>query len=254
LIQEIIMSSELKIVLSGLICGGVVLLAGCGKQAATVSTSPSPTSLPNLPAVVVSPSPSPSPSVAAESRVISDQAIGSARLGMKLGDLKKALGKDVEFGVQSPFIVDFDAIAVKRGGEIQYYILYLAKQPPTDNDVIQGLLTRNPKFLTKEGIGAGTPLTKAQQAYGKATLSYNTQNESREYVRFEQQPAGISFGTGNGAKEAVGVYPSATAEYNETQQFKENAKIQSVLVVCLNESCAPPTATPSPSPSTSPSP
>jgi hypothetical protein len=246
------MSSEFKIVLSSLVFGGVVLLTGCGKQASTaVSTSPSPTGLSSpLPSVVVSPSPS--PSVQAESRVISDQAIGAARLGMTLGDLKKALGKDVEFVVQSPFIVDFDAIAVRRNGEVQYYILYLAKQPPSDTDMIQGLLTRNPKFLTAEGIGAGSILTKAQQAYGKATLSYNTQNESREYVRFDRQPSGISFGTGSGTKEIVGVYPSATGEYNETQQFKEDAKIQSVLVVCLNESCAPPTASPSPAASPSP--
>jgi hypothetical protein len=250
------MSSEFKrIVFSrSLMFCGLVLMAACGKSASTATSGPSPTSFSSpFPSVALA-SPSLSPTAQAESPIISDKAIGLARLGMTFGDLKKALGKDVEFVVQSPFIVDFDAIAVRRGGEVQYYILYLAKQPLTDADMIQGLLSKNPKFLTAEGIGAGSLLSKAQEAYGKATLSYNTQNESREYVRFEKQPTGISFGTGNGAKDAVGVYPSPAGEYNETQQFKENAKIQSVLLVCLTEACAPPSASPSPAASASPLP
>jgi hypothetical protein len=239
----------------------LVMLTACGKGAttATPTASPgsvdfsSPISLPNL-------SPSASP-VAVDNRLITDKAIGAAQLGMTFGDLKKTLGAGFEFVVQSPFIVDFDAIAVKRGGEVQYYILYLAKQPFTDVDTIQGLLTKNPKFLTAAGIGAGSPIEKAQKAYGKATLSYNTQNESREYARFERQPANnISFATGNGSSKAAGIYPSPTGEYNETQKFKDDAKIESVLVVCLTEACAPPSPSPAAapvfpaSPSVSPSP
>ena len=231
--------------------GIALMLTACGKPSPTVLSSPSPNSvdfsspIPGL----ANATPSASP-ILADSLVISDKAIGAAQLGMTFGDLKKLLGTGVEFTVQSPFIVDFDAIAVQRSGEVQYYILYLAKQPFTDTDTVQGLLTKNPKFLTAAGIGAGSTLAKAQQAYGKATLSYNTQNESREYARFERQPANnISFATGNGSSKAAGIYPSPTGEYNETQKFKEDAKIESVLVVCLTEACAPPSPSPG-SPST----
>jgi hypothetical protein len=226
--------------------GVMLMLTACGKPSPTASPTPSPNSvdfsspIPSL--AEANPSVSPIP---ADSLVISGKAIGAAQLGMTFGDLKKALGTGVEFVVQSPFIVDFDAIAVKRSGEVQYYILYLAKQPFTDTDTIQGLLTKNPKFLTAAGIGAGSTLAKAQQAYGKATLSYNTQNESREYARFERQPANnISFATGNGSSKAAGIYPSPRGEYNETQKFKEDAKIESVLVVCLTEACVPPSPSP----------
>jgi hypothetical protein len=234
--------------------GVLLMLTACGKSSPTASSSPSPNSVDfssPIPALTDA-KPSVSPT-SANSLVISDKAIGAAQLGMTFGDLKKVLGTGVKFVVQSPFIVDFDAIAVQRSGEVQYYILYLAKQPFTDTDTIQGLLTKNPKFLTAAGIGAGSTLAKAQQAYGKATLSYNTQNESREYARFERKPANnISFATGNGSSKAAGIYPSPTGEYNETHKFKEDAKIESVLVVCLTEACAPPSPNPAASPTGSP--
>lgn len=236
--------------------GMMILLTACGKPSPTAAPTSSPNSvdfsspIPGLAAAKPSASPT-----SADSLLISDKAMGAAQLGMSFGDLKKALGTGVEFVVQSPFIVDFDAIAVQRSGEVQYYILYLAKQPFTDTDTIQGLLTKNPKFLTAAGIGAGSTLAKAEQAYGKATLSYNTQNESREYARFERQPANnISFATGNGSSKAAGIYPSPTGEYNETQKFKEDAKIESVLVVCLTEACAPPSPSSESPGSASPSP
>ncbi|MBD2460403.1 hypothetical protein H6G89_05040 [Oscillatoria sp. FACHB-1407] len=158
---------------------------------------------------------------------------------MTLGELKQKLGASAEFEVKSPFIVDFDAIAVRQSGEVKYYILHLAGQPLQDADVIQGLLTDNPSFKTAAGVGPGTSIQQAEAAYGKATLSYSTSNESREYARFEDQPAdNVSFATGNGNTETAGVYPSPIGEFNETQTFREGATIQSVLIVCLSENCA----------------
>ncbi len=164
---------------------------------------------------------------------------------MTLAELKQRLGRDTEFLVKAPFIVDFDAIAVRKGGETQYYILYLAGQSFADGDVIQGVFTDNPRFRTAEGVGAGTTLQDAVKAYGKATLAYNTGNESREYARFERQPAtNLSFATGNGNVNPAGVYASPVSEYNESQNYRAEATIQSVLVVCLTDACAP--ASPSP--------
>lgn len=222
-----------------------LLLTGCnGSSNLPVAESPAPT--PSSSATPASPTlnkPSDETAqAAAEDVLISASGIGAAQLGMTLGELKQKLGPDVEFSVQSPFIVDFDAIAVRKAGEVQYYILYLSGQTFTDGDPIQGLLTNNPKFQTAEQVGPKTPLKDAEQAYGKATLSYNTQNESREYARFANQPAGnISFSVGNGSTSPSGIYSSPNAEYNETQQFKDGAAIQSILVVCLTEDCVQPT-------------
>ena len=223
------------------------LLAGC-----TGSSKP-PTAVSSAAPIASPASPLPSPSAstaspsapAAESSLISAKGIGAAQLGMSLAALKQTLGSDTTFTVKSPFMVDFDAIAVQKGGEVQYYILYLAKQSFSDRDVIQGLLTDNSKFQTAEGVGAGTTLQKAMQVYGKVTLSYNTQNEGREYAQFDRQPApNLSFATGNGNTQTAGTYPSPTGEYNQTHDFKPDAKIKSILLVCLSDACAP--ASPSP--------
>ncbi|GAB4364567.1 MAG: hypothetical protein Kow00121_00340 [Elainellaceae cyanobacterium] len=227
----------------------VVVTTGCGRTASESTSSTSPISS-SQPAADVSSTAQAEPSPSAmesddqtDQSLISTGGIGKAQLGMTLGELKETLGAEAEFTVESPFITDFDAIAVREGGEVQYYILYLAGESFGDEDVIQGLFTDNPKFRTEAGVGPGTSIAQAEAAYGKATLSYNTQNESREYVRFEQQPSGnISFATGNANAEAAGYYQDSTEEYHETQEYQENALIQSVLVVCLTENCTPPTA------------
>lgn len=220
----------------------VLLLTGCTATPPTASTqSPTPITSP-LPRVSPDrPTASPEAETAPRATSISATGIGDARLGMTLGELRQKLGTTAEFVVQSPFMVDFDAIAVRYSGQVQYYILHLSGKPLGDRDTVQGLLTRNPIYKTAEGVGAGTPLTQAEAAYGKATLSYNTQNESREYARFERQPApNISFATGNASQQAAGIYPPATSEYRETREFKPNAAIDSVLVVCLTSRCAAP--------------
>lgn len=241
-------TSALSFLRMGLVFTSFIVIAtGCGPSSesspatSTPSASVSPAS-PSIAEVEPEPeTPSPSPK-SADSTVISATGIGPAQLGMTLGALKEALGPGTEFTVESPFIVDFDAIAVRQGEEVLFYILSLPGEPPTDADPIEGLYTDNSKFQTDAGVGPGTSVQEAVQAYGPVTLSYNTQNESREYARFERQPStNISFATGNGSQNPAGVYPSPTQEYNETSEFRENATIQSVLVVCLTEGCTPPT-------------
>jgi hypothetical protein len=174
---------------------------------------------------------------ARQETLISPTGIGQAQLGMTLGDLKTELGDTAEFMERSPFMVGFDAVAVSRDGVVLYYILHLAGEPLEEEDIIQGLLTDNPEFQTLEGVGPGTLIQTGEAIYGEATLSYNTDNESREYVRFEGQPAAnLSFGTGVGGD--AGVYSNPVGGFNETQEYHEDAAIQAVLLVCLTETCA----------------
>lgn len=221
--------------LSALLLG----MIGCSQSSdSSVSEAPIPEQ-PSTPDAAVSPSPTaPSAQTEADSTLISPEGIGVAKLGMTLGELKQAMGSDAEFTERSPFMVDFDAIAVSQDGEVQFYILQLVGQSLTDDDIIQGLQTDNAAFQTIAGVGPGTPLAEAESEYGSATLSYHTQNESREYVRFEDQPASnMAFSTGNAAQSAAGIYNSTEGEYHETQTYQEGATIQSVLVICTTDSC-----------------
>lgn len=167
-------------------------------------------------------------------KLISAEGIGEAKVGMTFGELKKRLGTKAQFQVKSPFIVDFDAIAIVQSGQAQYYILYPAGVPLSDSDIIEALVTDNPNYRTAQGIGSGTPITQAEAVYGEATLSYNTVNESREYVKFAKEPSeAIAFRVAAPkGQQFAGNYPSSTAELKETKDFQKPASIGFVEVYC----------------------
>jgi hypothetical protein len=205
-------------------------------------TSPSPTAT-STPGEA-SPSPSKSPISAAPnntgdaSQLISPQGIGDLRLGMTYGELKQKLGSQATFEAKSPFIVDFDAIAVDQDSKTIYYILYPAGTAFSNSSKIAAVLTENPDYRTDKGIGPGSKIKDAEAAYGKASLSYNTANESREYVKFaDYEPRNVYFRPSANAQPFAGVYTSPTQEFNKTNQFHNDAVIKSVQIICPPEAC-----------------
>lgn len=226
----------------------LMALIGCSTESVISNTetpsSPVPSVIPEPKNQFSSADPTASPQIspaASEALTISAMGIGTARLGMTLGQLKQVLGSDAELKVVSPFIVDFDAIALSKSGKVQYYILYPAETNLADSDVVEALVTDNPDYQTAEGVGPGTPLKQAEAVYGEAVLFYNTLNESREYVRFANQLAkNIYFRPVAVNHTFVGIYPSPSGEYNQTKKFQETALIRLVEVVCLPQICTKP--------------
>ena len=136
-----------------------------------------------VPSSTISPTTSTHSSTSSEHQKISAAGVGPAKVGMTLAQLKQLLGAQAEFTVKSPFMVDFDALAVSQSGKVQYYILYPSGRTLADTSAIEAVLTKNPDYRTTVGVGPGTPLKQAAAVYGKATLFYNTENESRELVK-----------------------------------------------------------------------
>jgi hypothetical protein len=216
-------------------------LVGCQMSDRALQQSPSSADLPtpitpkpsNSPTTQSSPtsaSSQPSERVAANV-LISPQGIGPARLGMTIQQLKQTLDRETKFEVKSPFMVDLDAMAVYQSGQLQYYILYPAGTTLADTAKIVLLLTDNPKYRTAAGIGVGTSLTQAVAAYGTATLSYNTENESREQVSFaKHSDKNIIFQPGTSAQTFAGIYPTSAGEYHETKVFQNSAMIRAIWV------------------------
>jgi hypothetical protein len=169
---------------------------------------------------------------------ISTEGIGVARLGMTFSELKQKLGRNTEFKILSPFNVDFDAIAINQSGKTQYYILYPTGTTLTEFRPIEALLTDNSNYKTAEGIGPGTLLKQAEKWYGEATLSYNTSNESREYVKFANYPQhNIYFRPRSVGQGYSGIYTSLTREYSQTNNFEEGSYIKSIEVICSFKYC-----------------
>ncbi|NJS12196.1 MAG: hypothetical protein HC789_18380 [Microcoleus sp. CSU_2_2] len=167
----------------------------------------------------------------AASLTISDRAIGAAKIGMTFGELKKVLGATAQFKVESSFMVDFDAVAVSRSGKVQYRIIYAAGTKLKDTDVIELLRTDNANYKTFQGVGPGMTLKQAEAIYGKATLSYNVDNEMREGVVFANQPTRkIMFVPKAEGKQFAGVYGAGKGGFFQTDKYQPNAVIRSVMV------------------------
>ncbi|MBE9199709.1 MULTISPECIES: DUF1176 domain-containing protein [unclassified Nodularia (in: cyanobacteria)] len=168
-------------------------------------------------------------------QLITTKNVGAAKLGMSLGELKQVLGEGATFA-PTPLGVDAgEGIKVTQDGNLQYLLGFgEGKQPITNNSQITMITVANPNYTTTAGVGPGTPLKEAIAAYGQATLSYNLNNETREYIKFER---------GLGADKGVlirsnqwtitdfaGIYSDPQSEFNETQKYQDHAAIGSITI------------------------
>jgi len=174
--------------------------------------------------------------------LITSQSVGPAKVGNTYGQIKQALGSEYSFSDVSPFMVDLAAVAVLREGisgffpgrAIAFYLTYPETDTLTDTTPINLIITANPKYKTIQGTGPGTLLSDAVRDYGRAKLSFNLENESREFVRFERGPANLTFRPEALTHTFAGDYsvPEALRQgsFNETPAFFENASITQVWV------------------------
>ena len=93
------------------------------------------------------------------------------------------------------------------------------------------MITSHPGFRTAEGIGPGTTLGDAAQRSGAPTLSYNVNDESREYASFPGYAAdNVLFRVGPTSTGALAGSYATQAEANTTAIFDPEARIRFVLV------------------------
>jgi hypothetical protein len=94
------------------------------------------------------------------------------------------------------------------------------------------VITSHPDFRTAEGVGPATPLGEAARIYGAPTLSYNVNDESREYASFPDYPSGnVLFRVGpDSTGSPVGRY-TTRGEVATTTAFDGDARIRYVLVL-----------------------
>ncbi|MBP0020018.1 MAG: hypothetical protein J7647_21005 [Cyanobacteria bacterium SBLK] len=179
-----------------------------------------------------------------DTALISPDGMGKVKFGMTLREVKEVLGDEVEYVIESPYIVDADAIAVRQDGEVLFYLVHPAEQPLQDRDLVTMLQTNNPNFKTREGVYAGMLIEDAEKIYGEASF-FTSELESRESVSFQNQPdKRIHFGTlGGGApadatkSEYAGIYRDLNALPRETQEYRDDAIVQHISVICNLDVC-----------------
>jgi hypothetical protein len=170
------------------------------------------------------------PTIEREALIRAD-GIAHARSGMTIGELRAALPADTRLGTLAPFMVDIDAMPVVRGADTLYYVLIVAGEQSSDDATVNIVATMNESFRTAEGIGPASTLAEAAAAYGAPTLSYNTNDESREYASFPRLPESIRVRVAPASDMSAfaGMYDTQ-GEHNETSRYNPAARVMMVLV------------------------
>ena len=188
-------------------------------------------------------------SVVADEFLISAEGIGKAKLGMSVAELKQVSDPETEFEIISSFMADVNAIAVSQKGLVQYYILYPAgttshpdRSTPTDKDPIAFLMTDNYNYQTEEGVRVGMMIEEAENIYGNATLAYNVEGESREYITFGDNPPNLKFVASlfksiSDGLAFSGIYPEYPGVVYTTDKYQKDAAIAAIEVSCTADNC-----------------
>ena len=169
----------------------------------------------------------PAPAIA----MIRPDGIGDVTRGMTIGQLRAALPAGTTLSQPRVFMVDINAMTVARGRDTLYHILIPTGEPSSDDTPINLVGTMNDAFRTAEGVGPGTTLADAARIYGPPRLSYNTNDESREYATFPNAPPSLLMRVTPSIEDGVfaGVYRTE-GEYNQTTEYDPAATIAFVMV------------------------
>ncbi len=121
-------------------------------------------------------------------------SMGKVRLGMTLGEARDALAT-ASFARTS----DGEGLALAEVllGEDDGFLLF-ADEPDPGAPIdwsrrIVWIQTFSPRFRTAEGIGPGSLVTDVVTVYGPIREITLSEIESREFIQFERQPAGLTF-------------------------------------------------------------
>jgi outer membrane protein assembly factor BamB len=158
--------------------------------------------------------------------LISDEGIGSVKLGTTYGKLRAFLGGRAVYH-EGPFGPSQRGISVSMDNEEICVILYPAwKSSLKASDTITRIRTYNPRFKTKEGFGAGDGLSVGEQLFGKVTLSF-LEDTAEEHLRFGSVDSKIKFGV----RPVAGIYRStARLKSKTTQKYAKNAQVEYVEI------------------------
>jgi phosphatidylglycerophosphatase A len=185
---------------------------------ARATTSTVPTAPPSPMAATATASRAPAPEC-----LISSAGIGPLALGMRLDRASQAMPRarftrtsDGEGVALVDVAVDGISLAALYAGEED------PEKPVDMSQPIEFLETFTPACATAEGIHAGSTVDAAVAAYGPIRNITRSEIESREFVEFERQPAGLQFRIDYSGEFADGE--------SETLRHAPGAKILSISV------------------------
>jgi hypothetical protein len=158
-----------------------------------------------------------------DARVVSESAVGAVRLGMTLAELRRSLPR-ANFKRAS----DGDGAAlVQVTISTNDSVIVSADEadpaaPIAWSKSIKTIETFSPAFHTQAGVHPGSSVAEVEKVYGKVVRIEQSEIESREFITFENQPAGLTF-----RLNYTGRFPPGA---HTTTQFARDAEIFSISI------------------------
>ena len=156
---------------------------------------------------------------------VTDSSIGPIRLGMTFAEAKQA-------SPAALFELDSDAegavlVGVTLGGEALMALFADDLEEGTMDWTrrIDFMETFNPSCSTTNGVHPEALITDVEKVLGKTTKIVLSEIESRQFIRFERQPAGLTF-----RLDYTGIFDEGS---RETQRFERDARIFSIALSAL---------------------
>ncbi len=209
----------------------VALSAACSRDGAgaadttlldstLVPDAPAPVSQPGLDTAMGS-------VVAQASCLVADSAIGPIRLGMTLAEAKRAMpSATFERGFDGDGVA---SVGVAVGGDDIISVVADGDDADTiawDNRVIW-LETFSRRCATRDSIHPGSLVLDVEKILGAVVKIVRSEIESREYIEFERQPAGLTF-----RLDYTGRFPEGSAE---SRSVDPRGRIFSIAVMPRQE-------------------
>ncbi|MEB3226089.1 MAG: DUF1176 domain-containing protein [Synechococcus sp.] len=175
----------------------------------------------------------------AKDYLITADSVGPARLGMTFQEFQAQLPESatleaVPLGVDLP-----QGWRVNLYGAEQFIVAFddaeNGENFPSNQAKLTWIMVKNPSYRTTAGVGPGTPLPEAIAQYGPATLSYNQEAESREFIQFENslftsdRNTQIFFRSNQWTiSDYAGIYPDSQMSYHTTTDYADHAAIGAI--------------------------
>lgn len=165
----------------------------------------------------------PSPRVAP--MPISERGMGPVTLGMKVGELTKALpGTTLETSEDGDGVASLDLMFQKEALLSAYVGEATPASPLTDpSRIVEALETFTPHPATHDGVRVGMKLKDVEKIWGPVTEIVWTEIESREFVTFQRSPRWLVIRTYGG------IYPGDDPR-KPTRSFQPDATIHSLAI------------------------
>lgn len=166
---------------------------------------------------------------AQDSWTISDDGVGPITLGSTIDEVRDELPDSYVLGDEVPIAPDLDGHVVSLDGAVHLLI------PATDDGTIETIIVLDESYQTSEGIGPRSLIGDAEDIYGDVRLEWSEDDQGRERVLFEDNPAGLSFRASEAVGPQAGIYGD---DQTSTVLYDPSSRLTSVWVVTVDDDAA----------------